>query len=175
MREEAIPEDIVESLIRCASWAPNHKLTEPWRFAILGPETRLRLAQVLLEYRLSTVREENTASAGVMHERIWNRFVRVGAVVAVSLVVNQDDARQVRDDLASVCAAIQNMQLAAWSFGIGACWVNGLVTRVSEVNGLLGLNSEYERLIAVITLGYPAEIPAAIARKDLSAVTRRLP
>ena len=40
---EPVPREVVEQLLELARWAPNHFVTEPWRFRVLGPETFERL------------------------------------------------------------------------------------------------------------------------------------
>jgi len=43
-RPELIPPETLRAALAAGIWAPNHRLTEPWRFVILGPETQRRLA-----------------------------------------------------------------------------------------------------------------------------------
>ena len=39
-----VPPEVVAELLELARWAPNHHLTQPWRFRVLGPESLARLA-----------------------------------------------------------------------------------------------------------------------------------
>ena len=38
-----VPAAIVDKAFEAAHWAPNHKLTLPWRFTVIGPEARSAL------------------------------------------------------------------------------------------------------------------------------------
>ena len=35
---EPLPREELEELLELARWAPNHHLTAPWRFRVVGPE-----------------------------------------------------------------------------------------------------------------------------------------
>jgi nitroreductase len=177
MQSEPVPDGTLETILEAGVWAPNHKLTQPWRFIVLGPQSKLAIAYAILDYRLASMDMATTRlEIDQVIEKIWQRFVRVGAVVAVTCQREPGSSEhQRRDDFAAVCTAIQNMQLAAWSYGIGACWVNGLVTRMSETSKILGTDDRTEELIGIVSLGYPAEPPAKGSRIDARSLTRSLP
>jgi len=66
-------------------------------------------------------------------------------------------------DIQSVAAAIQNLLLAAYAEGLGACWMTGPLYSEEEINKLLGMQDK--RLQALIPLGYPASLPPAPQRR----------
>src|ERR687898_393212 len=45
-RPGPVPREVLEELFELARWAPNHHLTNPWRFRVIGPGAleRLKLA-----------------------------------------------------------------------------------------------------------------------------------
>ena len=45
-RPDPVPRDTIERLLDCAVRAPNHKLTEPWRFAVLTGDAKARFAEI---------------------------------------------------------------------------------------------------------------------------------
>jgi nitroreductase len=51
-RPDPVPREVVEQLLECAVRAPNHKLTEPWRFAVLTGVARDRYAEIRAKHRL---------------------------------------------------------------------------------------------------------------------------
>ena len=177
MLDTPLSDEIVDLILNAAIWAPNHKLTEPWRFVVLGPESRLALAQGVVDYKSGLFAGAvDIEAADRMKDRVWQRFIRVGAIVAVTCVSSpKSDSHRKRDDLAAVCAAIQNIQLAAWSQGVGACWVNGTVSHMAKTAELLQLNEHGELLVGIISLGYPARAPDAGRRTPAAAFTRTLP
>src|SRR5215208_767043 len=51
-RPDPVPRDIIEALLECAVRAPNHKLTQPWRFTLLAGRARDRFAELRAGHRL---------------------------------------------------------------------------------------------------------------------------
>ena len=50
MRTDVVPSrDQIEAIVEAATWAPNHHLTEPWRFVIITGYGRNRLGEVLAQ------------------------------------------------------------------------------------------------------------------------------
>jgi nitroreductase len=58
-----VPEAELRELIELATWAPNHKLTEPWRFTVLRGAARERLRRALGGNRRPRDRTERRACA----------------------------------------------------------------------------------------------------------------
>jgi len=57
------------------------------------------------------------------------------------------------------CAATQNMLVAAWALGLGACWVAGdKKDYAGAIRDLLGVLAD-KRLVSLIAVGYPATVP----------------
>ena len=77
-----VPDDLLDRALTAGLWAQNHKLTQPWRFTILGPETRAALA-------------DKTGETKVLSKP---------AIVAVSCLVSGDEHRQWEDECAVACA-----------------------------------------------------------------------
>jgi nitroreductase len=176
MRSDPISNDTLNKILEAAVWAPNHKLTQPWRFTIFGPQSRFSVALAVIDYRIAKMEQRpDEGELENMKQRIFGRFVHVGALVAVTCVVNERGSEHARlDDFASTCAAIQNMQLVAWGEGIGACWMNGAVTRMERMDEILEIKKRGERLIGVVSLGYPAHPPQPATRLPVSSLSRIL-
>jgi len=177
MQSTPIPDSVMLTILDAAVWAPNHRLTQPWRFAILGPESRLALVEAIIDLRVDALGETPDAKTiEKMKAPLRQRFIDVGAVVAVSYAVAENaDVHRKRDDLWAVCAAIQNMQLAAWSQGVGACFVNGVVTRITKTDEILELSKRGESLVGMVIFGYPTQTPEPVERTPSSEFTRILP
>lgn len=168
-----LPREELLGVLDLARWAPNHKLTEPWRFTILGPATREAMADVWPNYA------ESKLDAGATDERrqqvrtaAREKWLSKPAIVAVRQVVDSDPFRA-EEDYAAVCCAIQNVQLAAWARGIGCQWSTNGATRDPEVQRHVGVRED-ERVVGFLFLGYPATIPET-RRQPLDAVLTVLP
>ncbi|MDP6775401.1 MAG: nitroreductase [Candidatus Latescibacteria bacterium] len=158
---DPIPNEDLEGALSYGIWAPNHHLTEPWRFSVLGPATKEKLAQRYREIQIAKVKgpvdEENREKIG---QAGYDKFMSKPTIVAVSSL-RGDDEQQVREDYAAACCAIQNIQLAAWGKGIGIQWSTGPITMEEDTYALLGIDPSQEDIIGFLYMGYPAETPTS--------------
>jgi nitroreductase len=168
---DPIPEERLWRILDAARWAPNHRLSEPWRIAIIGRQSRETLVDALANQSASSQDPSVVAKA----KEDARRKVMVSPVLlAVTCRMAENPGQQV-EDLAAVCAAIQNMQLAAWADGIGSHWNTGRVTRLPETIALLGLSERREELVGFLYLGYPAQVPEPPKRRPIQEFVRSLP
>lgn len=163
---ELPPEDVLLRGLDLARWAPNHRLTEPWRFHLLGPET----AAAVVELNAELVEAKRGASAAAAKRERWGAIP--GWLVVTCPV--EDDPVRAREDYAACCCAIQNLQLYLWSEGLGTKWTTGAVTRTAAFYDLLGLDPENETVVAMLWYGTPSDVPTT-QRRPLDDVLRRLP
>lgn len=163
---EVAPEEL-RRLIDAAIMAPNHRMTEPWRFVVLGPRSREAFAR-----RRGRLKAQNAAEGDarvVVEEKVFEDTAAVPAIVAVLSEVSEDPI--VRDeDLAAVWMAIQNMSLAATSLGLGTHIRTGMMTEDWEVQRIVGARPG-ERLCALVYVGEPADTPAMKPRAGAQAKT----
>lgn len=162
---EPVPEAVVLRALDLARWAPNHRLTEPWRFVLLGPET----ARAVADLNAEMVTERRGASAGEAKRVRWRA---IPGWLVVTCRTSEDAVRE-REDYAACCCAVQNLQLYLWSEGVGVKWTTGPVTRTARFYDLLGLDAERERVVGLLWYGRPAAVPAT-ARRPLEGVLVRL-
>src|SRR5690606_248762 len=132
-------------------WAPNHKLTQPWRFYLLGPETARRVAHLNAEIVGAT------KGPGVAQNKL-ERWLAVPGWVVVTCVRTADPVRYEEDRLACACA-VHNASLYLWSEGIGTKWTTGDVTRDERFYELIGIDPSAESVVALLWYGYPALVP----------------
>jgi nitroreductase len=173
-RPEAVPADELERLLTAGIWAPNHHLTEPWRFVILGPETRQKLAGRYAELRMDKAPAEATERRARIREDSLRKFLAIPAIVVVAAAQDGDEQRR-REDYAATCAAIQNIQLAAWAAGIGVKWSTAAVIHDQMAYDLLDIDPERFEIIALLYIGYPAEIPNRERKRPIEEVIRHTP
>lgn len=171
-KPDPVPNDRLEALIAAGIWAPNHHLTEPWRFTVLGTQTKQLLAQIYAELRLEkkAPRDADAGQLARLRTKAVEKFLAKPTIVVVSCLQQGDEQRK-REDYAATCCAIQNIQLAAWAEGIGMQWSTGPVIADPRTYELLGIDPTQEEIIALLYVGYPAEVPEP-RRQPLSAVLR---
>ncbi len=163
---DPVPDEIVLRALDLARWAPNHRLTEPWRFVLLGPET----AGAVADLNAELVAAERGESAGAAKRARW-RAIPGWLVVTCR---RSDDPVREREDYAACACAVQNLQLYLWSEGVGTKWTTGAVTRTARFYELLGLDPARETVVTMLWYGTPAAVPE-VARRPLDEVLAVLP
>ena len=145
--ERAVPVELVERLCRLAMWAPNHKRTWPWRFALFTGDGRARLGAAFAEAQ---------AAAGVTDEaKLTKTRTKWGRAPAVLLIGSapEPDAHRTIENGDADAAGVQNVLLAATSAGLASFWSSPPATS-ARVLALAGFEPG-TRLVAAIYLGWP--------------------
>lgn len=159
LRPDPVPRELVEQLLEAATWAPNHHLTQPWRFVVLTGTAREALGEVL-------ARDASLSPA--KREVIRQKPLRAPVLVAVA--IEPDPQRPPLDEIAAGAAAVQNLLLAAHALGLGAIWRSGRAIDDPAVKAFLGL-SERAILLGFVYLGYPALVPSPPPRRPVAELT----
>jgi nitroreductase len=160
------PREALMDAIELARWAPNHRLTEPWRFYVIGPETAAAIAQL----NADIVTEKRGATAGQAKLDRWRTMPGWFAVTSQMAA----DAITTEENYGAACCAALNLQLSLWSQGLGAKWGTGAVTRDSRFFELLGIDPAEEKFVGLFWYGYPAAIPTT-KRKPVADIVTVVP
>jgi nitroreductase len=145
---EPVPRELLEELLELARWAPNHNLTNPWRFRVVGPES------------LEALKGAAGPDAAAKLDR--------APTLVVASQVRSDDPVQDEEDLCAVAAAISYVLLAAHSRGLAGYWRTPEVLRTPEGRAAVGVPAD-ERVLGLIHLGPPRqdrEAPERLAPGD---------
>lgn len=148
-QDRPVDREVVALLLDAAVRAPNHRLTEPWRFYVLDRAALDRLAEGLA----APLRARGADEEAV--RRFKTDLAPAPLAVAVACATSASD-RRAREDYAATCAAIENMLLAAVGLGLGGYWRTGRLVSDPAVRVALGIPADQE-LVGLIYLGYPAE------------------
>lgn len=165
-RPDPVPEEALDRALQAAIRAPNHKLTNPWRFTRIGPQTRSKIVEVGVE--LKTAGKNVSPEA---EERVRKKLSGAPELLVVSQVRNPDPHRA-REDYASVACAIENMMIVLWADGIGTKWSSGGVTTDPRTYELAGVDPQLEEIVGFVWIGYPSEVRET-PRRALEEVYRR--
>lgn len=174
LEDRPVADDVLERALEAGRWAPNHKLTEPWRFTKVGPQTRARLGRVAARLAEQKAADMPAAERERQVARAVEKITAAPALLVVSCLKSPDDAFREREDYASCACAVQNIMLSLWADGVGCQWSTGGVIRDDESYRVLGIDQVEEEIIALLKVGFPAKVPE-IARRPLAEVSRRLP
>lgn len=142
-----VPVALVEQLCELASWAPNHKRTWPWRFAVFTGDGRRRLGETM-------VADMVDADFGDEGKRLKTagKYLRTPATLVVGCGPHDNPMLHV-ENRDAVAAAIQNLLLAATSMGLATFWSTPALSEPPRVLDLCGFDAG-DRVVGIIYLGW---------------------
>ena len=161
-----VPDELVRDAVEAATWAPNHHLTEPWRFILPGERT----VEKILDLCQQIVSERKGADLALHKRESWSQ--KPGWLIVTCR--RSDDELREREDYAACSAAVQNFMLYLWKAGVGSKWTTGDITRDPRFFEILGADPSDSFVVGLIWYGYPKLTPAQ-SRKELSEILVRLP
>ena len=141
----------IERMLDAAVWAPNHRLTEPWRFFVLQKDSTARLKAAALAQETVLERTGDSGRAEAAREKVLDPPY----VVYVYCVPGANE-EVTKENYAAVCCAVQNMALAGVAEGLSVTWETGGITRAPGLHDLLGADEEWE-LATMLLIGVHAE------------------
>jgi nitroreductase len=171
-RADPVPRETIELLLECAVRAPNHKLTEPWRFAVLTGEAKAKLAEIKARHRLKRYEDPESAEARAGMDKVRRETLETPAVIVIMSRVHDDEVTR-EEDYAAVMMATANLMTAALSLGLGTYLKTGGVMRDPALVDLVGLRDGF-RVVGVLALGYPADAEAPRRRTSPAELTKWL-
>jgi nitroreductase len=156
--QREVPRHVVERLLGLAVTAPNHYRTNPWRFAVVTGDARVRLGNVVAEVAAA---KPDAKEAVVERQRV--QFLRAPTVVVAASATDPDPIKQAENKHA-VAAGVQNILLGATAMGLASAWRSGppmidpdTTARVKEEIGL----EPTDEIVSFIYLGYPIGAPGS--------------
>jgi len=172
--KRSVDESVVKRAIDCARYAPNHKMTEPWRFILLGEKTRTQLFPIVEDLaKVKCALKEQTDSAPYV-ERAISKVRDVPLLMVVLSALSPGDAFRTKEDFAATTCALHHVVLSLWADGIGAQWSTGGVIRDVRTYEVLGVNDEEFEIIGLLKAGHPQKIPVT-KRLALEEIYRSVP
>jgi nitroreductase len=145
----------LEALFDLARWAPNHNLTNPWRFRVLGPRA--------LEALKAAAGPEAAA-----------KLDRAPTLVAASAVVGGEDSVADEEDVQAAACAVYIVLLGAHARGLGSYWRTPGVLRTPQGRAACGV-PDAERVLGLLHLGHAKGERVVPARAPLEAIRTYLP
>ena len=169
-RPQPVARAVIEELLECAVRAPNHKLTQPWRFAVLTGAAKDRLAEIRAAHRLKRFADPNTAEAQASADK-QRREVRDTPVVIVAMARTNPDDMTREEDYAATMMALANLMIAAQASGLGTYLKTGGVMKDPELIRLAQVPDQF-RIVGLVSLGYPTAEEAPRRRTPAAELTR---
>jgi nitroreductase len=130
---EPVPRETLDELFELARWAPNHHLTQPWRFRVVGPRALAALSAA-------------TDDGGRKLER--------APTLIVASVVRQADPVADQEDMCAAACACYILLTAAHVRGLAGYWRTPAVLRTDAGLAAVGVPAD-ERVLGLLHLGPP--------------------
>ena len=165
-----VSRETLQQLLDCAVRAPNHKLTEPWRFAVLTGAARDQLAEIRARHRLKRFSDPSSLEAQGAAEKVRREAGETPTYLVVMVAVSSDDITR-EDDYAATMMAIANLMTAAQAVGLGTYLRTGGVMRDPALLKLAQVPEGF-RVVGILSLGYPAEVEEPRRRRPAAELTR---
>jgi nitroreductase len=169
--DQPVSREEIETLLGAAALAPNHRLTQPWRFYVLGPEARYAYGLALGERKARKI--EDAEAARTMRETVAAEHRALPGMIVVA-VVTTDNPEIGEEDYAAAMMAIENLALAAVELGLGTHIKTGGVMGDPAARTAAGVRDN-ERIVAIVNVGVPADVPPPKKRELAAAFTTWVP
>lgn len=149
--DEKIPQNVLQDALCTAQWAPNHRLTHPWQFYIIGDKTANKISELNAEIVTSNKGPEAGAAKLTRWQQMPNWLIITSKIHSNNI--------QTQEDYASCACLVQNLSLLLWEQGIGLKWSSGDVIRDARLYDIIGADPFAEQIIGLFWYGKAEKIP----------------
>ncbi len=156
-KSDPIPRETVARLLDAAVWVPNHRLTEPWQFYVLGEQSKRRFAEIRRTFRASTLPDPQAPAVQPALQKIVEDTLATPVIIAVTSQ-GDDDPELLEENYWATFGAAYAFMLGAWSLGIGTYFRTAAFRDYPPLREFLDLPPG-RRIIGIIYAGYPAAVP----------------
>lgn len=156
----------VAEILRLGARTPDHGKLFPWRFVVMGPQTRAALGESL---SVLAVRKEMGAKAQAVLAKL------TAAPVSILVISTAGPGpKPVWEQELSAGAVCMNLEHAANALGYASCWITDWYSYDPDALALFGVR-EGEKVAGFVHIGTVAEPPLERERPDVAALTTTLP
>lgn len=159
-KQAEVPDAILKEIFTYASYAPTHYMKEPWNIKLYQEKGKENFVDEIMKsyQRIGMLQTSDDKKTKKMIESMKQFLL---AIPHHALIYYPQEADPVRneEEYSAVCAFIQNAQLAAWKYAVGMLWTITPYMHDPLFARAIGLNSEKMKIVAVMQIGYPENIP----------------
>jgi nitroreductase len=167
---QKVDDAIIHQMIINATWAPTHKLTQPWRFIVFTGDGIKNLAERQAEVYKTVTTQRNSFKQD-KYEGLLTKPLLSSHIIVICMSRDAKKAIPEVEEIGAVFCAVENMHLTAQAYGIGCYLSTGGVTYFEEAKKLFGLDAD-DRIIGFMHVGTPKEQPKGAKRKPVEEVTQ---
>ena len=159
---DKIDDKIVWRILENSNWAPNHGLTQPWRYKVFSSSGLGKLAEFQADwYRKSTPQEKFKPEK---YERMKTNILKSSHVIVICMERQESAKIPEIEEVEAVACSVQNMGLTAAAYGICSFWGSGGLTYTEELKEFLNLQKK-DKCLGYLYLGY-SDSPTTESRRD---------
>ncbi|WP_343614034.1 nitroreductase [Flavobacterium sp.] len=153
--KQNIPDELLNEILTNATYAPTHKMTEPWRFIVFKENYLEQLGSFLADYYKDFYFEKFTAEEAFEKYNLLKEYpLNSACVIGVVMVRNTKINLPEWEEVAAVSSAVQNIALSCTAHDIGSYWS----TSAGAVDYLKQFDlAENEQSLGLIYVGYYPE------------------
>jgi nitroreductase len=157
----------LEEILRLGARSPDHGKLFPWRFVVLGPQTR---QEIVSQLTAMADRQERTEK----ERKVLSKLANPPVTILVISTPIQGHKVPVWEQELSAGAVCMNLEHAANALGYSASWITDWYAYDAEAAALFGVRPG-EKAAGFIHIGSLAEGPLERPRPDMAATVTRLP
>jgi nitroreductase len=166
---QRVDDAIVQQILFNATWAPTHKMTEPWRFMVFTGEGLKKLA----DFQGECYKQVATAKGKFeqdKYEGLLKKPLQSSHIISVGMKRDPRKSIPELEEIGAVYCAVENMYLTATAYGVGAYLSTGGITFYEEAKPFFNLGPE-DKLLGFFHLGVTNYIPPQTKRRAVEDVT----
>lgn len=170
VKPERPPRESIERMLEAAAQAPNHHLTEPWRFFVLAGRARDELGSVMAEELRQRLDDPESDAGRIQVAKEAEKPLRAPVLIVVATKKSDNPRIIPVEDIEATAAAVENMLLAAHDLGLAAQWRTGDAAYDPGIKVFFGLSPE-DHLAGFIYVGYADKEPGPRQRSLAASKT----
>ena len=156
-----IPDEIIEQVLINATYAPTHKLTEPWLFKVFTGDGLQTFANFQSELYKKEAGEKFKEDK---YLKLKTTPMLASHIISIGMKRNADKGLPEIEEIEAVACAVQNIYLSVTAYGLGGYFTTGGITYYENAKPFFGLGKE-DKLLGFFYVGYVA-IPSPGAKRQ---------
>jgi nitroreductase len=167
---EKVSDEIIMQMLENATWAPTHKMTQPWRFIVFSGGGLKKLAEAQAEV-YKKVTSGNGSFREDKHQSLLTKPLLSSHIIVVCMKRDEKKSIPEIEEAGAVFCAVENMYLTATGYGVGCYLSTGGITYFEEAKEVFELGPD-DRLIGFLHVGVPKQTVTPGKRIPVSEVTQ---
>lgn len=165
---EKVSDEIVKQALDLSLWAPNHKLTFPWHWTLIGSSGREKLADLAVELK----EKKSSEPAGEAKIKAIRESVVTPSHLILLSVQRSGDEERLWEDYATMACSVQIASLYLWEKGVGSKWSTSGFTKNAKTYELFSIDPSREKLVGALLIGKYTRVPLTASRPPIEKFLR---